>query len=81
MILVFTTLFLIIAFLFTQFSVIAVFRRIRFFDDESDYDGCGSSSPGTCAFPFCSVKYVGGVNGIGSSVFVPTVIESIGDVP
>ena len=52
MFLVFTALFLIIAFLFTQFSGIAVLQRIRFFDDESDDDGYVSGPPGTCSFPF-----------------------------
>ena len=51
-----------------------------FFDDESDNDGSGSRSPGTCTFSFCSGKSVGRVSGLGSGVFVPTGIESIGDV-
>ena len=63
------------------------FDKLDLFDDESDSDGSGSGSPGTCAFPFCSGKYVGsvgksvgGVSGVGSGVFVPTGIESIDDV-
>ena len=62
------------------------FYELYLFDDESDYDESGSGSPGTYAFPFCSVNSVGsvgdsvgGVRGIGSGVFVPTVIYSIGD--
>ena len=46
-----------------------------------------SGSPCKCNFPFfsgkfiCSVgKPVGGVSGVGYGVFVPTGIESIGDV-
>ena len=62
----FTTLFLLIPFFF--------------FDDESDNDESGSGSPGTCAFPFFSVNSVGCVSGVGSGVFVPTGIKSIGDV-
>ena len=44
-------------------------------------------SPGMCAFPFCygkSVdgfgKSVDGISDVGSGVFVPTGINSIGDV-
>ena len=51
-----------------------------FCDDESDNDRSGSGSPGTCNFLFCSHNYVVSVSGIGSGVFVPTGIESIGDV-
>ena len=51
-----------------------------FFDDYSDNDGSGSGSYGTCPFPFCSSNYVGCVSGVVSWVFVPTGIESIGDV-
>ena len=43
---------------------------------------------GTCAFTFCSGKFVGsvgnfigGVSDVSSDVFVPTGIDSIGDVP
>ena len=57
------------------------------FDDESENDGSGSRSPGTCDFPFCSGKFVGsvgksvgGVSGIGSGVFVSTGIKSNGHV-
>ena len=57
------------------------------FDDKSDNVGSGSGSPGTCTFQFCSGKSVssggksvGGVSGVGSGVFIPTGIESIGDV-
>ena len=56
------------------------------FNDESDNEGYGSGSPGKCAFPFCSGKsigsvgkYVGGVSGVGSGIFVLTGIDSIGD--
>ena len=57
------------------------------FDDESDNDGPGSGSTGTCPFPSFSGKsvgsvgkYVGGVSDVGSGVFVLTEIESIGGV-
>ena len=56
------------------------FDELYFFDDESDNYGSGSGSPGMCAFPFCSVKYIGGVSGVGSGDFVLTRIESIGNV-
>ena len=63
------------------------FKKLGLFNDESDDDGSGSGSPGTCTFPFCSGKSVGSVcefigraSGVGSGVFVATVIESIGDV-
>ena len=35
------------------------FDELNFFGDESDNDGSGSRSPSTCAFPFCSGKFVG----------------------
>ena len=35
------------------------FDKLDLFDDESEDDGYGSGSPGTCVFPFCSGKYVG----------------------
>ena len=54
--------------------------RFFFFDDESGNDGSGSGSSGTCTFPFYSENYVGCVSGVGSVVFVPIGIESIGDV-
>ena len=47
------------------------------FNDESEDDGSGSGSPGTCAFPFCSGNPVGRVITVGSGVFVLTVIDSI----
>ena len=63
------------------------FKELDLFDDKSDNDGSGSGSPGTCTFQFCSGKSVssggksvGGVSGVGSGVFIPTGIESIGDV-
>ena len=63
------------------------FDKLYLFDDNSDDYGSGSDSPGTCAFPFCSGKsvrsvgkYVGCIHGVGSGIFVPTGIESIGDV-
>ena len=63
------------------------FDKLYLSDDESDNDGSGYGSPSTCAFPFCSGKFVGSVGesigrvrGVGSRVFVPTGIESIGDV-
>ena len=56
------------------------FGELDLLDDESDDGGSGSGSTGTCAFPFCSGEYVGSVSGVGSGDFVPTGIESIGDV-
>ena len=63
------------------------FNKLDFFDDESNDDGSGSGYPSTCTFPFSSGKSVGSVSesvgrvhGVGSGVFVPTGIESIGDV-
>ena len=56
------------------------FDESVFFDNESDDDGYGSSSSGTCAFPFFSGNSVGRDSGVGSVVFVPTGIDSIGDV-
>ena len=47
------------------------FDELYVFDDESDDDGSGSGSPGTCTFPFFSGKSVGSVSGVGSGVFVP----------
>ena len=63
------------------------FDELDLFDDESGDDGSGYGSSGTYAFPFCSrksvgsvVKSVGGVSGVGSDIFAPTGIKSIGDV-
>ena len=63
------------------------FNELDLFDDESDNDGSGSGSAGTCDFTFCSDesvgsvgKSVGRVSDIGSGVSPPTGIESIGDV-
>ena len=63
------------------------FEEFYIFNDESDNDGSGSGSPGTCAFPFCfgksvdSVgKSIGRVHGVGFRVFVPTGFKLIGDV-
>ena len=44
-------------------------------DDESD-----SGSAGTCTFPFPFDDSVGGVHGVGYSVFVPAWIDSNCDV-
>ena len=56
-------------------------------DDESDNDGYDPGSAGTCAFHLrfeesvgCVDDSVGRVHGVGSGVFVPKGIESIGDV-
>ena len=63
-------------------------------DEDSDNDGYDSRSAGTCAFPFCFAEsvvcvgdYVGRVDdsfgrvcGMGSGIFILTVIESIGEV-
>ena len=63
------------------------FNELAFIDDESNDDGSGSRSTGTCNFPFCYGKPVGSVGetvgrvcGVGSGVLVPTGIELIGDV-
>ena len=55
-------------------------EKLYIFDDEFEYDGSGSGSPSTCDFPFCYGNSVGCVSGVGSGVFVPTGIDSIGDV-
>ena len=54
--------------------------RFFLFDVDSDNDRSVSWLPGTCTFPFFSGNYVGRVSGVGSGVFVPTGIKSIGDV-
>ena len=56
------------------------FDGLYLFNDDSDDDGSGSRSPGMCALPFFSGNSVGCVSGVGSGIFVPTGIESIGDV-
>ena len=63
------------------------FGKLYSFKDESDNEGSGSWSPGTCAFPFFSgksigsvVKSVGRVHDIGSGIFVSIGIKSISDV-
>ena len=63
------------------------FGELDLFGDESNDDVSVSGSPGTCKFPFCSIKSVGSVGEsvvhvcvIGSGVFFPTGIESIGDI-
>ena len=71
--------FLYIFFLISFLSLL-YFDKLYFFNDESDNDGSGSCSPGTCNFPFCSGNSVSHVRGVGPVVFVPTGIESIGDV-
>ena len=57
------------------------------FRDDSDDDWSGSGSVGTCNFSFRYDEYVGSVGEsvgrvscVRSGVFVPTEIESIGDV-
>ena len=84
---VFPMLFLRIAFLFNQFTGIVIIWQTIFLYEESDSFGSRSGSPGTCDFPFCSVKSVGSVGKlvgrfcrVGSRVFVLTGIDSIGDV-
>ena len=84
----FPTLFLLIVFFLINLLELISFDKLDLFDNEYDNDGSGCGSPVTCAFPFFSDesvgsvdKYVGRVKGIGSGVFVPTGIESIGDVP
>ena len=48
---------------------------LYFFNHESDNDGSGSGSSGTCDFPFFSGNSVGRVSGVCSGVFVLTVIN------
>ena len=68
--------------------------KAYFLNDESENDGSESGSAGTCAFPFCFdesvgrvgdsvVRFddsVGCVRGMKFGVFVPTGIESIGEI-
>ena len=63
------------------------FDELDSFDDDSDDNGSGSGSSSMCAFPFSSdesigrvVESVGRVSGVGYGIFVPTGIDSIGDV-
>ena len=56
-------------------------------DDEYDNNGSDYVSAGTCAFPFRFEDSVGGVYdyvglvpGVGSGIFVPMGIQSIGDI-
>ena len=56
------------------------FDEFDLFDDESDDDESGSRSPGTSAFLSCPEKSVGRVSSVGSDVFVPTGIKSIGEI-
>ena len=66
-------------FLFNTLELIS-FDQLYLFDDEYDKYGSGYGSPGTCAFPFFSGKYVGSISGVGSDDFVLNGMESIGDV-
>ena len=73
-------------FLFDLLDLVS-FDELDFLNNESDYDGSGSRSPGSCAFIFFYIKYVGSagesvgsVSGIDSHNFFPTGIESVGDV-
>ena len=70
-----------------NFLELGSFEELDFFGDDSDNDGSGSGSPGMCTFPFCSDESVGSVGKsigrvccVGSRIFVPIGIESIGDV-
>ena len=72
-------IFLSLSFL-TNLLELLSFEELDLFNDESDDDGSGSRSPGTWYFPFCSGNSIGCFSGVGSGVFVPTEIESIGDV-
>ena len=56
------------------------FDKLDLFDDESDDDRSGSGFAGTCAFPFCYGNSIVRVSVVGSGVFVPTGIESLGEV-
>ena len=68
-----------VSFLFDLLKLLS-FDELDLFDDESEDDGSGSRSPGTCNFPFCSGNFVVSFSGLGSGIFVPTGIESIGDI-
>ena len=59
---------------------LASFNGLDSFDDESENYGSGSGSAVTCAFPFFSDEFVGRGSGVGYGVFVPTGIDSIGEV-
>ena len=65
---------------FLYFRRFLFLSRFFFFGDDSDNDGSGSGSSGTCPFTFCSVNYVVHVSGGGYGIFVPTIIESIGEM-
>ena len=56
------------------------FDKLYLFDDESEDDGSQSGSPGMYACQFFSGNSVVRVIGVGSGIFVPTGIDSIGDV-
>ena len=63
------------------------FEELDLLEDEYDDEGSYSGSTVTCAFHFCFDKSVGRVgesigrvNSVGSRMFVPTGIKSIGDV-
>ena len=63
------------------------FYELYFFVNKSDTDGSGSSSPSIFSFLFSFGKYVGTDDeyvgsfiGVGFGNFVPTGIESLGDV-
>ena len=49
-------------------------------NDDSNDDGSVSGSSDTCNFPFRFDDSVGRVSGVGSGVFVPTVVESKCDI-
>ena len=66
---VFRTIFFLSDFFLIGLLELLCFRELDVFDDESDDDGSGSSSPVTCAFPFFSGNSVGCVSGVGSGVF------------
>ena len=69
-------------------------EKLYSLDDESDDDGSDSGSAGTCAFPIRFEESIGHINdsvghvdnsvcrvhGVGSDIFFPTGIKSIGDV-
>ena len=90
----FSTLFLCIACLDFEFSVIFIRRKSDSIRDESDDDGSDSGSAVTSTFTSRFEDYVGSVHksvgcvydflvcvcGMGSGVFVPIGIKSIGDV-
>ena len=82
----FSRFFFLSLFFFFDLLELVSFNEVYFFG-EFDNDGSRSGTPGTVAFPFSSVKFVGSAcESVGSvsslclGYFVLTGIESLGDV-